>query len=136
MLYLTSKVSAGLYGFESPAAEYKELELSLDDYLIEKPSSTFLAVATGNSMEARGIFDGDVLVVDRSLKERTGDVIVCNLGGEFTCKVIDIENRLLHSDSDSFPPIRIEDYDVFTIEGVVKTSIRNHRPSRLFGNDS
>ncbi|SVE35138.1 uncharacterized protein METZ01_LOCUS487992, partial [marine metagenome] len=66
MKVIPVKAQAGLVGFESPAAEYIEMELSLDELLIDKPSATWIGVAQGNSMELDGIFDGDVLIISRA----------------------------------------------------------------------
>ena len=71
-------IEAGISGFESPAAEYKELGLSLDQLLIRHPNATFIGQASGQSMQGVGIFDGDLLIVDRSLTARNGDVVVAN----------------------------------------------------------
>ena len=70
---------AGITGFESPAAEYGQLAMSLDDLLVDHPSSTFLGMAQGESMQDVGIFDGDMIIVDRYETARHGDVIVANL---------------------------------------------------------
>lgn len=66
-------IEAGISGFESPAAEYKELGLSLDNLLIKHPNATFIGQASGQSMVGVGIFDGDLLIVDRSLTPRNGE---------------------------------------------------------------
>lgn len=63
------KVSAG---FPSPAADYKDRRLDLNEYLIRTPVPTFFFPVTGDSMEGARIFDGDVLVVDRSVRPRDG----------------------------------------------------------------
>jgi len=62
--------SAGITGFESPAAEYSQLTCTLDEILIDHPSSTFIGKACGDSMEGVGIFDGDLLIVDRHVTPR------------------------------------------------------------------
>lgn len=74
---------AGISGFESPAAEYKELGLSLDQLLIKHPNATFIGQASGDSMQGVGIFNGDLLILDRSLTAKNGDVIVANYNGCF-----------------------------------------------------
>lgn len=124
-------VSAGITGFESPAQEYTQLALSLDDLLIEHPSSTFLCRAYGDSMENVGIFNQDLVIVDRSLVVRHLDVIVANFNGEFVCKLLDKHRKLLLSANEQMQPVPINDYDTFSIEGVVSRSIRCHRPSHL-----
>lgn len=125
------RASAGITGFASPAADYRKLPLSLDALLIEHPSATFIGQAQGDSMQNVGIFDGDILVVDRHVQTRNGDVIVANLNGEFVCKLIDMPNRRLLSANESFDPVIIDEADTFSIEGVVIRSIRCHRPSPL-----
>lgn len=88
---------AGITGFESPANEYTQLDLDLDHLLIEHPSATFLGYACGDSMQGLGIFDKDLLIVDRCLSVKDQDIIVANLNGELVCKQIDIYRRLLIS---------------------------------------
>ena len=123
--------SAGITGFESPAAEYSQLRCTLDEMLIEHPSSTFIGKASGDSMEGVGIFDGDLLIVDRHVTPRQHDIIVANLNGEFVCKLLDVRQRMLVSANDKIKPVFINDLDSFSIEGVVIRSIRCHRPSYL-----
>ncbi|MCE7534808.1 LexA family protein [Aliivibrio fischeri] len=123
--------SAGISGFESPAAEYSQLSFDLDELLIEHPSSTFIGCASGDSMQGVGIFDGDLLIVDRYVTVQSNDVIVANFNGEFVCKILDTQRRLLVSANEKYQTVPINDYDTFTIEGVVTRSIRCHRPSYL-----
>ncbi|AZQ84267.1 MAG: translesion error-prone DNA polymerase V autoproteolytic subunit [Cognaticolwellia sp.] len=125
-------IEAGISGFESPAAEYKELGLSLDQLLIAHPDATFIGLAQGQSMQDVGIFDGDLLLVDRSEQVKDGDVIVANYNGCFTCKFIDRIHARLLSASATHPPVNISPEDEFQIEGVVTRSIRLHRPVREF----
>nr|WP_298522404.1 translesion error-prone DNA polymerase V autoproteolytic subunit [uncultured Halomonas sp.] len=73
-------------GFPSPADDYIEANLDLVDHLVPHPSSTFYVRARGDSMESDGIYDGDLLIVDRSLEPRNGDVLIIALDGELTCK--------------------------------------------------
>jgi DNA polymerase V len=122
---------AGITGFESPAAEYCQLGMSLDDLLIEHPSSTFIGIAQGESMQDVGIFDGDMIIVDRHETARNGDVIVANFNGEFVCKILDTKRRVLLSSNQQYQPVIIHEYDDFSIEGVVTRSIRCHRQSPL-----
>ncbi|MEZ8130374.1 DNA polymerase V [Enterovibrio norvegicus FF-162] len=123
--------SAGITGFESPAGDYRQLPLSLDELLVEHPSATFVGKASGDSMQGVGIFDGDILIVDRHVTARDGDVIVANLNGEFICKLLDVPHRLLLSANDKYSSVAITQHDTFTIEGVVIRSIRCHRQSPL-----
>lgn len=123
-------IEAGISGFESPAAEYKELGLSLDKLLIANPDATFVGMAQGQSMQDIGIFDGDLLLVDRSEQVKDGDVIVANYNGCFTCKFIDKKHAQLLSASELYQPVKISPEDEFQIEGVVTRSIRLHRQAR------
>lgn len=120
-------IEAGISGFESPAAEYKELGLSLDQLLIRHPDATFIGQAKGESMKGVGIFDGDLLIVDRALTANNGDVIVANYNGCFTCKLLDKKNGQLVSASTQYKTVAIQPDDEFQLEGVVTRSIRLHR---------
>lgn len=120
-------IEAGISGFESPAAEYKELGLSLDQLLIRHPDATFIGQAKGESMKGVGIFDGDLLIVDRALTANNGDVIVANYNGCFTCKLLDKKNGQLVSASRQHKAVAIQPDDEFQLEGVVTRSIRLHR---------
>ena len=118
---------AGITGFESPAAEYKELSLSLDQLLINNPDATFIGQANGESMQGVGIFDGDILIVDRSVNVNNGDVIVANFNGCFVCKILDKVQARLVSASSKHHAVTITSNDDFQIEGVVTRSIRLHQ---------
>ena len=73
-------------GFPSPADDYVEVGIDLNDQLIRHPTSTFFLRVSGQSMIDAGIHDGDLLVVDRSLEPRPGRVVVAVLDGAFTLK--------------------------------------------------
>lgn len=118
---------------ESPAAEYKQLGLSLDELLITHPNATFIGRASGRSMEGVGIFDGDLLIVDRALTPKTGDIIVANFNGGFICKILNKEQSSLVSANPNNAPVIIREGDTFQIEGVVATSVRLHRPKESLG---
>lgn len=129
--FIPLKAQAGITGFESPAADYQMLGLSLDKLLIEHPSATYIGLASGESMINAGIFDGDLLIIDRSVTLHNGDVIVANLNGVFVCKQIDQYNRRLLSCSSEHNSYQIREGDEFQIEGVVVRSIRLHRKLQL-----
>ncbi|GAB2889049.1 LexA family protein [Microbulbifer echini] len=115
-------------GFPSPADDHKEESLSLDQHLITRPAATFMARANGDSMQGLGIFDRDLLVVDRSLEPVHGDVVVVALDGQLSCKVLDRQRGRLLSANDRYPPIPVWEGQELIVEGVVKASIRYHRP--------
>jgi DNA polymerase V len=121
--------SCGITGFELPATEYKELGLSLDQLLISHPNATFIGKASGDSMQDVGIFDGDLLLVDRAETVSNGDVIITNFNGEFICKLFDKNNRILLSANKNNQPIKINAEDHIQVEGVVTRSIRMHKAS-------
>lgn len=78
-------------GFPSPAEGYAEKPLNLHDLLIEHPEATFIIRAAGDSMINYGIFSGDFLVVDRSIKPTRGDIVLAEFNREFTLKKLDID---------------------------------------------
>jgi DNA polymerase V len=115
-------------GFPSPADDYIEGILSLDEHLIKHPSATYFARANGNSMEGVGIFDKDLLIIDRAIEPDHGHIVVVAVDGQLTCKILDKNNHQLLSANNRFPPIAIlADQDVVS-EGVVTTSLRYHQP--------
>ena len=73
-------------GFPSPADDYIETTLDLNEHLIKRPSSTFYVRALGESMIEAGILDGSLLIVDKSLEAQNGKIVLASLSGEFTLK--------------------------------------------------
>ena len=73
-------------GFPSPAQDYIEQRLDLNDLLVQRPSATYFVRASGDSMTEGGISDGDMLVVDSSLTAGHGDIVVAAVDGAFTVK--------------------------------------------------
>ena len=81
------KVSGSVVaGFPSPAEQYQETPLDLNELLVKRPAATFFVKVQGESMVGEGIHDGDLLVVDRSLRPASGDVIIACVDGDFTVK--------------------------------------------------
>jgi len=74
-------------GFPSPAQGYEEKSLDLNSLFIKKPSSTYLMEMSGRALEGVGIFDRDLLIVDRSLKPKPNSVVIAEFQGEFVCRV-------------------------------------------------
>ena len=81
-----SVVGSVVAGFPSPAEQYVEPPLDLNELLIKRPAATYFVRVAGDSMVGAGINDGDLLVVDRSLRPADGDIIVASVDGEFTVK--------------------------------------------------
>lgn len=123
-LYL-SKVQAG---FPSPADDYIERYLDLNTEYVKNPSATFMVTASGQSMIDAGIFDGDVLLVDRSLDATDGSIIIAALNGELTVKRLSKKAsgvQLLPANP-LFKPITITEELDMVIWGVVTLVL--HRP--------
>ncbi|MGB1272460.1 MAG: LexA family protein [Endozoicomonas sp.] len=116
-------------GFPSPAADYLEERLSLDQLLIEHPAATFFARAQGYSMTGAGIHDGDLLIIDRSLKVRSGDVIIALLDGELLIKRLRLkaEGVSLYSEHPDYSPIQLASEQSLDIWGVVTQVIHGLR---------
>ena len=117
-------------GFPSPADDFVETPLDIREHLIKHPSATFFARAEGDSMTGFGIFNGDLLIVDRALQPQHGDVVIAAIDGELTCKVLDMQEKLLRSGNVRYQPIELHDNAELLIEGVVIHSVRHHRCSR------
>jgi len=131
MIVIPTQASCGLSSWESPATDYTDLKLTLDDALIERPSSTFLARAQGNSMEGVGIFDQDLLVIDRHPIPEHMDVVVVTYNGTMMCKIIDLKQRLLLSAQEGIEAIYVSPDDAFWIEGTVIRSVRFFKPASI-----
>lgn len=123
---MVSRVSAG---FPSPADDYMETRLDINDYLIKHPTATFYARLGKNadSMINAGIFPGDIIVVDRSLEVKHGHIVLAVVNGEFTLKRYHQINGkiLLNAENPAYDPIEFTEGDEMQIWGVVKNSIRD-----------
>jgi DNA polymerase V len=109
-------------GFPSPAADHVEDRLSADDYLVNNPTATYFVRVKGDSMIEAGIFDGDVLVVDRSIKPSIGSVVLAEIDGEFTVKYLGRE-KLLPANG-RYQPILFKEGQTVELIGVVTGSMR------------
>lgn len=116
-------------GFPSPAEDFIEKTLDLNDYLISNKSATFLVRVQGNSMINAGIHDGDMLVVDRSVEPTGGKIILGVLNGEFTVKRISRQGSkiYLEPENEKFNRIEITPEMNFTTWGVVTFAIHQIR---------
>jgi DNA polymerase V len=113
-------------GFPSPADDYIDKRLDLNEHLIRHDAATFYCRVSGKSMEGIGIFDGDLLIVDRAVKPQHRSIVVANIDGEMACKILDIHHKQLLSANSDYAPICIGETSEFCIEGVVIHSIRSH----------
>jgi len=114
----SSSVAAG---FPSPAEDYIEGSLDLNEHLIKHPAATFFVKVSGDSMVGAGIFDGDLLVVDRALEAKNDSIVLAVVNGEFTVKRLrKIKNKItLLPENPKHRPIEITDGMDFTVWGVV-----------------
>jgi len=119
-------------GFPSPAQDYLDLSIDLNNELIKHPSTTFYGRVKGDSLIEADIHEGDILIIDKSLEPREGDLAVCCVDGEFTLKYIKIEQDvvwLIPANKD-FQPIKVTAGNEFVIWGIVTYSIKKHRNTR------
>lgn len=112
-------------GFPSPAADHMEAALDINGLLVRRPAATFFCRAQGDSMREAGIFDGDLLVVDRSLEPHPGDVVVATLDGGLVVKCLSkVDDQwLLASANPDYPTLEISPEEGVTIFGVVAHAI-------------
>lgn len=112
-------------GFPSPADDFIEDRLDLNEKLAPNHSSTFLLKVQGESMRDAGIFDGDILVVDRSITPRPGKIVIAALDGELTVKRLDIRNdgTYLLPENPDYPDIKVGAESEMVIWGVVTSCI-------------
>jgi DNA polymerase V len=117
-------------GFPSPADDYVQQRLSLDEHLIQHKESTFFMRVSGDSMRGLGIFDGDLLVVDRSVPAAHGCVVIAVVDGEFTVKQLmhTLQGKVLHAAHPDYSDIPVKPDQDFAIWGVVTWNVNKHTP--------
>lgn len=112
-------------GFPSPADDYLELDLDLNQYLIKHPAATFFVRAEGDSMRGIGILPGDLLIVDKSLMPKDNSIVLAVINGEFTVKRLKIVagKGFLCPANKNYKPMAISSIDSFQFWGVVTHAI-------------
>ena len=112
------KVSAG---FPSPATDYMENKLDLNEYLIKHPAATFIVKTSGSSMINADIYSGDLLIVDRSITPKNNNIVIASIFGDLTVKKIKKKDKLffLVSANDDYPSIEVREEMECFIWGVV-----------------
>ena len=115
-------------GFPSPAEEVRE-EFDIKSMIVRHPASTFYFRVDGYSMVDAGMEDGDIIIVDKSLRAYDGCKAICFVDGEFTVKLVEINNgsvRLIpmNRENPKYKVIEISESDEFAIWGVVTYVIK------------
>ena len=108
-------------GFPSPADDYMEGKLDLNEHLVKHPAATFFVRAAGYSMIKAGIHPGDILVVDRSIEAKHGKIVIAVVDGQLTVKRLhkSVQETYLMPENEEFEPIRFEEDSEVVIWGVV-----------------
>ena len=115
-------------GFPSPAQDYIEQTLDLNELCIKHPAATSFVRVEGDSMSGAGILPNDILVVDRSIQATQGDIVVASLYGEFTVKELVLgANPYLLPHNPAYQPIIIPEGSDMEIFRVVTNVVRNLR---------
>ena len=122
---LNDSVSAG---FPSPADDYTEENIDLNEHLISNPFSTFFLRVKGDSMINAGIKDKDLIIVDKSLIAKPGDIVIAMIDGEFTIKRLSIKNDELYlkAENHNYPDFSFKNHIDVQIWGVVIYSIHSY----------
>ena len=119
-------------GFPSPSQDYMDKTLDFKKEIIPHPAATFYGTAEGDSMIGAGIEEGDILVIDKSLDPRDGDIVVARLNGHNVAKYLDLSKKHLDiiklvSANPQYPDIIMHEGDVLYIIGVVSNIIKRLR---------
>lgn len=116
-------------GFPSPADDYVEDRLDLNQLLVHNKAATFFLRVKGDSMDGAGIHDGDIIVVDRSVEPSDRAVVVAVIDGELTVKRLIWRHGIaeLHAENPKYAPIRFKEGQELTIWGVVTSSVHSVR---------
>ena len=119
-------------GFPSPAEDFQVERLDLTTILVSHPQATFFLRLRGDSMHDAGLFDGDLLVVNRALKPVNGDVVIAVVDGEFTCKTLWLKfgRMKLVAANPTYPEIVPKEGQTIEVWGVVTASIKRFRGAK------
>lgn len=120
-LFIPAFLSGIQAGFPSPAEDFMDKQLNINELVIKHPAATFFVRVEGESMQDANIYTDDILVVDRAVEASSGKIIIAVLNGEFTVKrfVINSEGTFLVPENPKYKSIKITPSSDFTIWGVV-----------------
>jgi DNA polymerase V len=116
-------------GRASAAEQGAVTHLDLATELAQHPQSIYILRQTGDSMEGAGMFDGDMLVVEKHLQPAHDDIVVAQVNGEFTCKRLHMRDGqfVLHPENPAYPDIHPQEGQHIEIWGVVTSSVKRLR---------
>ena len=122
-IYFDTGISAG---FPSPADDFIELSIDINKEYIKNRDATFFAKVKGHSMKNVGIFDGDLLIIDKSIEPQDNKIAICQVDGDFTVKRIKIDNDTvwLIAENEAYNPIKVTADNELMIWGIVVASIK------------
>ena len=124
-------LSPAVCGFPSPAQDYVEQTIDLNQLCVSHPAATYYVRAKGNSMLGAGIHDGDLLIVDRSMRAVHGAVVIASVDGEFTVKRLQLlPQPALLPENDDYPPILLDDGSNAEMFGVVAFVVHSLKVTR------
>jgi len=114
-------------GFPSPADDYMDGSLDLNEHVVKHPAATYFLRASGDSMTGAGIFNGDLLIVDRSLEPAHGKIVIAEVDGQLTVKrLYRREGRcFLQSENENYPPLELQEGNELIVWGVVTHVLHN-----------
>ncbi|MBV8884295.1 MAG: translesion error-prone DNA polymerase V autoproteolytic subunit [Chroococcidiopsidaceae cyanobacterium CP_BM_RX_35] len=112
-------------GFPSPAEDYIEGKLDLNQYLVQHPAATFFVRVSGDSMTGAGVHSGDLLIVDRAIEPTDGSIVIAVVNGELTVKRLHKQgdHLWLRAENEHYQPLEINESTEFQIWGVVTSAI-------------
>jgi len=114
-------------GFPSPAEEYREDTMSLDEYLIPRRDASFMLKVKGDSMRDAGIVEGDMVIVERGAPAHTGDIVIARIDGEYTMKYYRMKGRQPYLEPANIKYPDMFPKDSLEIEAVVRSVVRKYR---------
>jgi DNA polymerase V len=124
---LLSMVQAG---FPSPGDDLESSPINTNELLVKNPAATFFMRVGGKSMQDSGIYEGDIIVIDKSLEPKNKDIVVAVVNGSFTLKFLKLQKgktpALIPANKD-FKSINFGEEDEMSVWGVVTSVIRKYR---------
>ena len=120
-MFITIGATPVSAGFPSPAEDYAQKRLDINEYLVRNPISTFFFTVKGDSMQEADIFDGDILVVDRSIEAAHGHIVVAFVNGERLVKRLSTRDGslMLLAGNPKYPPLTLKEGNDLEVWGVV-----------------